>query len=136
MSMMANAPRETLGAGSPLDGTHSSLKPTDALNKAGQLGRDARDLGLQISHTLSRLAGPLLTRSHIADVSAAPGDTLNQPLLSELRVGGLHGHQGYAELLGVGAATRETVPRTERPCGDLVSDPGGDFAGVGLPRRL
>lgn len=134
--MTTNAPREVLGAGLPLRGTHDRFNLLDALDEAGQFGRDARDLSLKVGQALSRLAGRLFARGGVADVSTASRDTFHEPLIPELRVGVLHGHQGDAELLGVGPAAGEAVSGAERLRGDLVSDPGGDFAGVGFPLRL
>lgn len=136
MSMMADTPRETLSAGLLLGGTHDRFKLFDALGKAGQLGRDARDLGLQLGQALCSLTRCLLAGSGVTNVGAAPRAPFDQPLFLELRVGVLHGHQGYTELLGVGPSAREAIPRAERPCGDFVSEPGCDLAGVELPLRL
>ena len=134
--MTTNAPRETLGARLTLGGADDRLKLLDALNEAGQLGRDARDLSLQLGQALRCLTGALLTRGGIADVGAASGDAFNQPFFLELGVSVLHRHQSHAEFLGVGPRAGQAVPGTERPGGDLVSDSACDLAGVGLPLRL
>ena len=134
--MTTNAPRETLGAGLPLGGAHDGLKLLDALDKARKFGRDTRDLSLQLGQTQGSLAGRLLARGGVTNVSAAARATFHQPLFLELRVGVLHGHQGYAELLGVGPSTGKSVTGTERPGCDFVSDPRCDLAGVELPLRL
>lgn len=134
--MTTNAPRETLGVGLDPSGTHDSLELPDTLHQAGELCRDTGNLGLQVTQPLSRFAGRLLAGSSVTDIGTAPRPAFNQTIVPELRVGVLDGHQRYAKLLGVGPTTRKAVPRTERPCGDLTSDPGGDFAGVGLSLRL
>lgn len=134
--MTTNEPRETLVTGLPLRGAHDGLKLLDALDKAGKLGRDTRDLSLQLGQAPGSLAGRLLTSGRITNVSAAARAAFHQPLFLELRVGVLHGHQGYAEPLGVGPSTGKPVTGAERPGGDFVSDPRCDLAGVELPLRL
>lgn len=134
--MTTNAPRETLGARLTLGGADDRLKLLNALDEASKLGRDARDLGLQLGQALRCLAGALLTRGGVADVGAASGDTFDQPFFLELGVSVLHRHQSHAEFLGVGASAREAIPGTERPFGDLISESGGNLASVGLPLRL
>lgn len=134
--MTTNAPRETLGAGLPLGGAHDGLKLLDALNKAGEFSRDARDFSLQLRQALRGLAGRLLSGGRVTDVGAAARTALYEPLFLKLRVGVLNGHQGYAKLLGVGPRTWKSVSGAERSSGDFVSDPRRDLAGVELPLRL
>ncbi|SCK47195.1 hypothetical protein H180DRAFT_04208 [Streptomyces sp. WMMB 322] len=134
--MKTDAPRETLSARVLLNGAHSRLKLLDALGNIGQFGRQSGNFTLEVRQALSRLAGPVLTGNGIPHVRATPRHAFNQPLFPELCVGVLHRHQRYTELLGVSPTAREAIPRTECSRGDLVSHPGGDLAGVGLPLRL
>lgn len=134
--MKTDAPRETLGARILLGRTYGALKPLEALGHIGQFGRQASNFDLETLQALGRLTGSLLSGDGVADIGTAPCYAFNQALFPELRVGVLHGHQRYAELSGIGPAAGEAIPRAERPRGDLVSEFGGDFSGVGLPLRL
>lgn len=134
--MMTNAPRETLRAGLAPSGAHGGLKLLDAFSKAGEFGRDAQDLGLQLGQTSCGITGRLLAGAGFTNVGAASSAAFDQSLFLELRVRVLDSHQGYAKFFGVGPSAGKAVPRAERPRGDLVSDPACDFAGVELPLRL